>query len=147
MREGTPIRAGTIQGAARQLGLVGSGVCPPFVRDLYDVRSVSRKNSTKYVFLRSLTAKKKILHQIPHTTAVPECDTDCDDGRGNVLLVLLQGKPSKKPARYKKVAAMTRGLIVESSPRYILSPIAPYRMKMIRPRAKLVVVLRNPTDR
>lgn len=65
----------------------------------------------------------------------------------NVLLVVSQGKPSKKPARYKQVAAMTRGLIVESSPRYILSPIAPYRMKMIRPRAKLVVVLRDPTDR
>lgn len=48
---------------------------------------------------------------------------------------------------HKKVAAMTRGAIVESSPRYILSPIAPYRMKMVRPHAKLVVVLRDPTDR
>lgn len=42
---------------------------------------------------------------------------------------------------------MSRGVIVESSPRYILSPIAPYRMRMVLPRAKLVVVLRDPTDR
>ncbi|CAM9754238.1 unnamed protein product [Scytosiphon promiscuus] len=60
---------------------------------------------------------------------------------------LEKGKPKKKPVRYAKVAAMSRGLIVESSPRYILSPLAPYRMKMVRPRAKLVVVLRDPTER
>lgn len=58
-----------------------------------------------------------------------------------------QGKPKKKPAWHKNVAAMSRGVIVESSPRYILSPIAPYRMRMVLPRAKLVVVLRDPTVR
>ncbi|CAM9915004.1 unnamed protein product, partial [Hapterophycus canaliculatus] len=60
---------------------------------------------------------------------------------------LEQGKPKNKPVRYEKVAAMSRGVIVESSPRYILSPLAPYRMKMVRPRAKLVLVLRDPTER
>lgn len=42
---------------------------------------------------------------------------------------------------------MSRGVIVESSPRYMLSPLAPYRMRMVRPRAKLVAVLRDPTER
>ncbi|CAN0455113.1 unnamed protein product [Ectocarpus sp. 12 AP-2014] len=60
---------------------------------------------------------------------------------------LEEGKPKMKPAWHKNVAAMSRGVIVESSPRYILSPIAPYRMRMVLPRAKLVVVLRDPTDR
>lgn len=41
----------------------------------------------------------------------------------------------------------TDRVIVESSPRYIFSPIAPYRIQMVRPGAKFIVVLRDPTDR
>ncbi|CBJ33641.1 conserved unknown protein [Ectocarpus siliculosus] len=36
---------------------------------------------------------------------------------------------------------------VESSPRYIFNPLAPYRMGMVQPFARLVLVLRDPTDR
>eukprot|EP00752_Nemacystus_decipiens_P002735 g2554.t1 len=36
---------------------------------------------------------------------------------------------------------------VASSPRYIFNPLAPYRMKMVQPHARLVLVLRDPTER
>ncbi|CAM9297002.1 unnamed protein product, partial [Hapterophycus canaliculatus] len=36
---------------------------------------------------------------------------------------------------------------VESSPVYVFFPLAPFRMKMILPHARLVVVLRDPTER
>ncbi|CAN0090885.1 unnamed protein product, partial [Ectocarpus fasciculatus] len=36
---------------------------------------------------------------------------------------------------------------VESSPMYIFYPLAPYRMKMVQPHARLVVVLKDPTAR
>ncbi|CAM9125949.1 unnamed protein product [Ascophyllum nodosum] len=54
------------------------------------------------------------------------------------------GKPTNKNT---PIPVLSSGVIVESSPRYILSPIAPYRMKMVLPGARLVVVLRDPTDR
>eukprot|EP00904_Undaria_pinnatifida_P002702 jgi/Undpi1/12432/HiC_scaffold_5.g02103.m1 len=41
----------------------------------------------------------------------------------------------------------TDRVIVDSAPRYIYSPVAPYRIKMARPGGKFVVVLRDPTDR
>ena len=39
------------------------------------------------------------------------------------------------------------GLLVDSSPRYIFNPLVPYRIHMVRPGAKFVIVLRDPTDR
>lgn len=36
---------------------------------------------------------------------------------------------------------------VESTPVYVFFPLAPFRMKMILPHAKLVVILRDPTER
>ena len=48
------------------------------------------------------------------------------------------------------LASVTPGVdkvIVDSSPEYIVSPIAPYRIKMVRPSAKFVLVIRDPTDR
>ena len=38
-------------------------------------------------------------------------------------------------------------VIVDTSPRYFVNPLVPYRIKMVRPGAKFVLVLRNPTDR
>lgn len=61
----------------------------------------------------------------------------------NAIYAPLKGKPRKN----KPVPKLTRGVIVESSPRYVLSPLAPYRLQMVRPRAKFVVVLRDPTER
>ena len=90
--------------------------------------------------LGDLVTKTDAIYSLTHPSEVRH------HAAGNFGSVL-QGKPRHKPLRNKKVAAMTRGAIVESSPRYILSPVAPYRMKMVRPRAKLVVVLRDPTDR
>lgn len=36
---------------------------------------------------------------------------------------------------------------VESSPEYMVNPLAPYRMRMVYPHAKIIVLLRDPTDR
>lgn len=36
---------------------------------------------------------------------------------------------------------------MDSSPRYIFNPLVPYRINMVRPGAKFVIVLRDPTDR
>eukprot|EP00752_Nemacystus_decipiens_P002736 g2555.t1 len=36
---------------------------------------------------------------------------------------------------------------VESSPMYMFYPLAPFRMAMVQPHAKLVVVLKDPTAR
>ncbi|CBJ33642.1 similar to heparan sulfate sulfotransferase [Ectocarpus siliculosus] len=36
---------------------------------------------------------------------------------------------------------------VDSSPMYIFYPLAPYRMKMVQPHARLVVILKDPTAR
>ncbi|CAN0276031.1 unnamed protein product [Ectocarpus sp. 4 AP-2014] len=42
----------------------------------------------------------------------------------------------------------THGTVtVGSSPRYIFNPLAPFRMGMVQPFARLVLVLRDPTDR
>ena len=38
-------------------------------------------------------------------------------------------------------------VIVDSSPRYLFDPVVPYRMRMVLPGSKFVVVLRDPTDR
>ncbi|CAM9538710.1 unnamed protein product, partial [Choristocarpus tenellus] len=38
-------------------------------------------------------------------------------------------------------------VVVESSPRYLFHPVVPYRMKMVMPLAKMVVVLRDPIER
>eukprot|EP00904_Undaria_pinnatifida_P000341 jgi/Undpi1/10307/HiC_scaffold_28.g12758.m1 len=37
--------------------------------------------------------------------------------------------------------------MLDASPRYAFSPLAPYRIKMVRPGAKFVFVVRDPTDR
>ncbi|CAN0421956.1 unnamed protein product, partial [Discosporangium mesarthrocarpum] len=39
------------------------------------------------------------------------------------------------------------GVVVESSPRYIFHPLVPYRMKMVMPNVKMVVLLRDPVER
>eukprot|EP00903_Cladosiphon_okamuranus_P012420 g11638.t1 len=36
---------------------------------------------------------------------------------------------------------------VASSPRYVFNPLVPYRMKMVQPYARLILVLRDPTER
>lgn len=36
---------------------------------------------------------------------------------------------------------------VDSTPVYIFHPLVPYRMKMVLPRAKLILLLRDPTER
>lgn len=41
----------------------------------------------------------------------------------------------------------TAGLHVDCSPQYMFDPLAPYRINMVRPGAKFLVVLRDPTDR
>lgn len=38
-------------------------------------------------------------------------------------------------------------LTVDSTPLYAFYPLAPYRMKMVLPRAKLIIVVRDPTER
>eukprot|EP00904_Undaria_pinnatifida_P005118 jgi/Undpi1/1736/HiC_scaffold_11.g05126.m1 len=38
-------------------------------------------------------------------------------------------------------------IVVDSSPQYMVCPIVPYRVKMVRPGARFVAVLRDPTDR
>ncbi|CAM9637302.1 unnamed protein product, partial [Discosporangium mesarthrocarpum] len=38
-------------------------------------------------------------------------------------------------------------VVVESSPRYVVHPLVPYRMKMVMPLAKIIIVLRDPTER
>lgn len=38
-------------------------------------------------------------------------------------------------------------MTVESSPKYVFNPLAPYRMGMVQPYARLVLLLRDPTDR
>lgn len=50
-------------------------------------------------------------------------------------------------AERNSVTVPTDGVIVDSSPRYSFHPLVPYRIKMVRPGAKFVVVLRDPTDR
>lgn len=36
---------------------------------------------------------------------------------------------------------------VDSTPEYIFHPLVPYRLKMVLPRAKFIVLLRDPTER
>ncbi len=36
---------------------------------------------------------------------------------------------------------------VDSTPLYALHPLVPYRMKMVLPRARIVLLLRDPTER
>ena len=36
---------------------------------------------------------------------------------------------------------------LDKSPRYMIDPLAPYRMNMVVPHAKIIVILRDPTDR
>lgn len=51
------------------------------------------------------------------------------------------------PSEYVAGMVPTDEVFVDSSPRYIFSPLAPYRIKMVRPGARFIVVLRDPTDR
>lgn len=36
---------------------------------------------------------------------------------------------------------------VDSTPIYTFYPLVPFRMKMVLPRAKLIIILRDPTER
>ncbi|CAN0303803.1 unnamed protein product [Ectocarpus fasciculatus] len=36
---------------------------------------------------------------------------------------------------------------VDSTPMYFFFPLAPYRMKLVLPAARLVLILRDPTER
>ncbi|CAM9348912.1 unnamed protein product, partial [Choristocarpus tenellus] len=60
------------------------------------------------------------------------------------LVITKHGCPSKIGKRFPQ---LQNGVVVESSPRYLFHPMVPYRMKMVMPLAKMVVVLRDPVER
>lgn len=60
------------------------------------------------------------------------------------LLVPALARHGRTPS---KVNSSDTHVTIASSPRYIFNPLAPYRMKMVQPHPRLILLLRDPTER